>query len=259
MTASGLCSDAGIRFILKFPRITSNTYLDFVLPLVSRTLRPYITGVMVENCGTAHALGQSLPDQVFSGSGGLNIFNHEAVRHLSSRFGMVTLSPELSHDEIRLLIRAARLRGSSALFGLIVQGSSEAMVSEDCILQPSVRCNGKEGEREFFGIVDTTGHVFPVRVDGECRSHIYNSSEICLVDHLPALMQTGISEVLIDTRGRTATYTGDMTRLYREAVQLAEKGVRTGDPGIKKLKDAIKRRAIGGITAGHFLRGLRES
>ena len=118
---------------------------------------------------------------------------------------------------------------------------------------------GKRVRREFFGIVDTTGHVFPVRVDGECRSHIYNSSEICLVDHLPALMQIGINEVFIDTRGRTATYAGDMTRLYREAVQLAEKGVRTGDPGIKKLKDAIKRRAIGGITAGHFLRGLRES
>ena len=118
---------------------------------------------------------------------------------------------------------------------------------------------GKRVRGKFFGIVDTTGHVFPVRVDGECRSHIYNSSEICLVDHLPALMQIGINEVLIDTRGRTATYTGDMTRLYREAVQLAEKGVRTGDPGIKKLKDAIKRRAIGGITAGHFLRGLRET
>jgi putative protease len=262
MTASGLCRDAGIRFILKFPRITSDRYLDSVLPLVSRTLRPYITGVMVENCGTAHALGQSLPDQIFSGSGGLNIFNHEAARHLSSRFGMVTLSPELSRDEIRLLITAARLQGSPVLFGIIVQGSSEAMVSEDCILQPSVRCNGKEGETavaKFFGIVDTTGHVFPVRVDGECRSHIYNSSEICLVDHLPELMQIGINEVFIDTRGRTATYTGDMTRFYREAVQLVEKGAGTGDPGTEKLKDAIKRRAIGGITAGHFLRGLREA
>ena len=78
-----------------------------------------------------------------------------------------------------------------------------------------------------------TGHLFPVRIDGECRSHIYNAAEICLIDHLPSLMQAGIDEVIIDARGRTGTYTGDMTALYREAIQQAKKGVRTGIPELK--------------------------
>jgi putative protease len=175
---------------------------------------------------------------------------------------MVTLSPELSRDEIRLLIHAARLQKCSTSFALIVQGSNEAMVSEDCILQSRLPCNGKESDTDntaFFGIMDVTGHTFPVRIDGECRSHIYNSAEICLIDHLPALMQIGINEVLIDARGRTGAYTGDMTRLYREAIQLAKKGVQTDDHNLDHLKDAIKRLAIGGITAGHFIRGLKES
>ncbi len=89
--------------------------------------------------------------------------------------------------------------------------------------------------------MDATGHTFPVRIDGECRSHIYNSAEICLIDHLPSLMQIGISEVLIDARGRTGTYTRDMIRLYQEALQLAEKGVPANDPRFKHLKDAVKR------------------
>jgi U32 family peptidase len=173
---------------------------------------------------------------------------------------MVTLSPELSRDEIRLLIHGARLQGCSPSFALTVQGSSEAMVSEDCILQPWLQCNGKEGDTTgFFGIMDLTGHMFPVRIDGECRSHIYNSAEICLIDHLPSLMQIGINEVLIDARGRTGTYTGDMIRLYREAIQLAKKGVRTDDHQFEHLKDAVKRLAVGGITTGHFIRGLKES
>ena len=262
ITASGLCRDADIRFVLKFPRITNNNYLDSVLPLVSQTLSPDITDVMVENCGTAHALMHSHPAPALFGSIGLNIFNHEAVRHLSSRFVMVTLSPELSRDEIRLLIHGARLQGCSPSFALIVQGSSEAMVSEDCILQPWLQCNGKEDDTDstaFFGIMDLTGHMFPVRIDGECRSHIYNSAEICLIDHLPSLMQIGINEVLIDARGRTGTYTGDVIRLYREAIQLAKKGVRTDDRQFSQLKDAVKRLAIGGITTGHFIRGLKES
>jgi U32 family peptidase len=259
--ASGLCRDADIRLVLKFPRITNNNYLDSVLPLVSQTLSPDITDVMVENCGTANALMHIHPAPVLFGSIGLNIFNHEAVRHLSSRFGMVTLSPELSRDEIRLLIHAARLQGCSPSFGLIVQGSIEAMVSEDCILQPRLSCNGKEGDTDttaFFGIMDVTGHTFPVRIDGECRSHIYNSAEICLIDHLPSLMQIGINEVVIDARGRTGTYTGEMIRLYREAILLAKKGVRTDDYQFEQLKDAVKRLAIGGITTGHFIRGLKE-
>jgi putative protease len=262
ITALGVCRDAGIRFVLKFPRITSNNYLDSVLPKVLQMVGQDITDVMVENFGTAHALMQSHPAPDLSGSIGLNMFNHEAVRHLSSFFRLVTLSPELSRDEIRLLIHAARLRGCSPSFALIVQGSSEAMVSENCILQPGLSCIRKERDNDppaFFGIMDVTGRTFPVRIDGECRSHIYNSAEICLIDHLPSLIQMGIDEVVIDTRGRTGAYAGEMIRLYREAILLAKKGVRTGDHPFEFLKDAVKRLAVGGITTGHFVRGLKES
>ena len=86
---------------------------------------------------------QSHPAPVLTGSIGLNIFNHEAVQHLSFPFGMVTLSPELSRDEIRLLIHAARRAGCSLSFALIAQGWSEAMVSENCILRPGYRVPGK--------------------------------------------------------------------------------------------------------------------
>jgi putative protease len=107
--------------------------------------------------------------------------------------------------------------------------------------------------------MDATGHTFPVRIDGECRSHIYNSAEICLIDHLLSIMQIGINEVVIDARGRTGSYAREMIRLYREAILLAKKGVRTDDPRFEHLKDAVKHLAVGGITAGHFIRGLKES
>jgi putative protease len=107
--------------------------------------------------------------------------------------------------------------------------------------------------------MDVTGHTFPIRIDGECRSHIYNSAEMCLIDHLPSLMQAGINEVVIDARGRTGTYTGEMIRLYQEGILLAKKGVRAEDHQFELLKDAVKRLAVGGITAGHFIRGLKES
>ena len=262
ITASEICRDAGVRYVVKLPKITNNTSLDAFLLVVKKVSGKGITDYMVENCGAAHALMHMDPAPALSGSIGLNIFNHRAVQYLSSWFTVLTLSPELSRDEIRLLIHAARSQGLTNSFALIVQGCSEAMVSEDCILQPWLRCNGSACDTRspaFFGIRDATGHVFPVRIDGECRSHIYNSAEICLIDHLPSLMQVGINEVVIDARGRPGTYTGEMTRLYRQAITLAKKKIRNQDHQLEELKGAVKRLALGGITAGHFIRGLKES
>ncbi|RPI36621.1 MAG: peptidase U32, partial [Methanoregulaceae archaeon] len=107
------------------------------------------------------------------------------------------------------------------------------------------------------GIRDATGHIFPFMTDGECRTRIGNAVETCLVDHLPAIQQAGISEVVIDARGRTAAYAGAMTRIYRDAtcqdISINDRGDQHGH-----VKERIKALAMGGITAGHFLRGLKE-
>ncbi len=256
-----MCNDAGVSFVLKFPRITRNSYLKGVLPFLSKGTDLNISGFLVENYGTAHALMQANPHIGLYGSGGLNIFNHQSVCQSDPVFRSFTLSPELSRDEMELLIRSVRSQGCLASFSFIVQGNSEAMVSEDCILQPWEKEAQKNKDRHhprFYGIRDTTGHIFPVRVDGECRSHIYNSSELCLIDHLPSLLQMGINEVIIDTRGRTTGYARDMTGIYTKAIALVHDGIKTPDKRLELLKDTVKLYALGGITAGHYLRGLKE-
>jgi len=256
------CRDTGVHFICKLPKITKGTYFNAFLQAVPSLVRLGINNCMVENCGAAYALMHTELNPALSGSTGLNIFNSLSVEVLSPQFGLLTLSPELSRDEIRILIRAARSRGLTTSFALLVQGNVEAMISEDCILQPWLHCGGKESgpvNTSFTGIVDTTGHIFPVRIDGECRSHIYNAAEMCLIDHLPYLLESGINEVVIDARGRTGTYARDMTRWYCQAIKLATAGVRHNDQQFEQLKDAVKRRSLGGITSGHFVRGLKES
>jgi putative protease len=174
----------------------------------------------------------------------------------------MTLSSELSRDEIAVLVHAARSRGLKNSFALVVQGYSEAMVSEDCILQPVVQCQSGDRTTDhsaFFGIRDATGHIFPVRTDGECRSHIYNSAELCLIDYLPSIRNAGINEVVIDARGRTETYILEITRLYRQAIYLSGQKIPGQRHQLKALKDVIKNLVFGGITTGHFIRGLKES
>ncbi len=182
------------------------------------------------------------------GSVGLNIFNHQSVLRLSPFFTSLTLSPELSRDEMELLIRTVRSQKCPVSFSLIVQGNSEAMVSEDCILQPWLEGDQKtrgQNTSGFFGIRDATGHIFPVRMDGECRSHIFNSAEICLLNHLPSLQQIGINEVIIDTRGRTPRYARDMASTYKNAIALVHEGIKDNDKRFELLKDTVKLYALG--------------
>ncbi len=258
--AQALCQEAGARFALKLPRITRDEYLGTVLPEILLLHEEGLAACMVENPGAARAIHTRMPGMALLGAAGLNIFNHCSASHISPAFRSLTLSSELSGDECRELVRTARQDGCSASFALIVQGISEAMVTEDCLLQPVQLCRpGREGEsgRTFFGIRDATGHIFPIRTDGECRTRIGNAVETCLVDHLPAIRKAGVSEVVIDARGRTAAYTGAMTRIYQEVLEKVNTGTGTAD-GVGQQKDHIKTLAYGGITTGHFLRGLKE-
>ena len=254
------CRDTGARFVLKLPRITRDDYLSAVLPEIVLLHKEGLAECMVENTGTAYAVRTLIPDMVLSGAAGLNIFNHRSACHLSPLFRSFTLSPELSRDECRDLIYAAQTGGCKASFTLIVQGISEAMITEDCIAEPLRHCRGSGNNgagNAFTGLRDATGRVFPIHTDGECRTRISNAVETCLIDNLPAIHQSGISEVVIDTRGRTGAYAGAMTQIYRQAIDLVNDGAVTGNQ-VKSLKDQLKTLACGGITSGHFLRGLKE-
>ncbi len=255
-----LCRDAGARFVLKLPRITRDGYLGAVLPAIALLHNEGLAECMVENPGAAHAIHAVIPGMDISGAAGMNIFNHRAACSLSPPFRSFTLSPELYGNECGELVRAARGAGCSAPFALMVQGIGEAMVTEDCIPEPVRHCRapGTAGTGTLFlGIRDATGHIFPVRTDGECRTRIGNAVETCLIDHLPAIRKAGIGEIAIDARGRTGAYAGAMTRIYGEAILRVNAGTETKEQS-GLLKERVKALAYGGITAGHFVRGLKE-
>jgi putative protease len=264
-TALEIARTAGVRLVWKLSRIAHDTDLADLLPALPGLHTQGLTDCMAGNPGTAAALLRTLPTVSLSGSPGLNIFNHAAVEDAGPAFTLLTLSPELSRDEIRELIRAASKGGYRPAFALIVQGTSIAMITEDCISRLVLSCREQPGKdrdatRRFTGIRDETGHIFPVRQDGRCRTRIGNASELCLIDYLPELKAAGIGEVAVDARGRPPAYVQEMTRIYRSAVDVTNTSGPAGTPSkeLAALKEQVKRLALGGITTGHFIRGLAE-
>jgi putative protease len=256
-SALDLCKAHDIRLIWKLPRITRETEIARVRPVLPRLYAAGLRACMVDNPGAAVAVADAVPGMELAGSVGLNVFNAETVRALGTLpFTLLTLSPELSATDIEDLARAL---GNGPALAVFAQGNIETMVTEDCLLAPFDRCNGGTGpcaSGTWYGIRDGTGHLLPVRTDSACRGHIFNAAETCLVDAVPDLIRSGIAGFVIDARGRTAAYAEEMVGIYREAIERAAQGsTRSTFAALRERARAI---ALGGITAGHYQRGLAE-
>jgi putative protease len=243
LEAAAVCREGGADLVWKWPSITRQGFLDRAAPLLPSLYDAGIRGVMVSGTGAADVVRQAEPRLDLYAAAGLNVWNHRTAAELAPLFLRCTTSPELPAADLAGLAAAV---GDAPLLEVLVQGNIEAMVTEDRLAA------AVEADR-FLGIEDQRNRVFPLRWDGEGRTYIANAVETSLIDHLPEIVAMGIDAVAIDARGRGPRYAGEMTALYREGIG----AVGQGDVGVlPALKDKVKRRALGGITGGHFTRGL---
>lgn len=87
------------------------------------------------------------------------------------------------------------------------------------------------------------GQYFPVEetCDG---TYLYNSRDLCMIEHIPELIKAGISSFKIEGRAKSAYYTAVTTNAYRHAVDdfFAEGESYTLKPWIKEELDKISHR-----------------
>jgi len=264
--AKKLCGSA--QLIWKWPRITKDKYLKFAVPLLARldSDSALLDGIMVESIGAAEAAVVAKSNMPLSGSTSLNVWNHLTVKELSSRFSRLTLSPELSRDQLAELVARSRFDNAPEL-ELIVQGNMEVMVTEDCLpcaAQKDARTSTASWELQDFK------RTFPLWLDIDSRTHVLNAAETCLVDFMPRLFEIGLDGIAIDARGRTGKYAREMAEIYIEAIGLMEKRGHDLETDIEtdieidietdlgSLKEKARRISLGGITTGHFIKGLRD-
>ncbi|MEI6103080.1 MAG: U32 family peptidase [Methanothrix sp.] len=241
-----------VPLIWKWPKITHANFFNFAGPML--LAKANVDGVMVENVGAVQAVMQAAPDVHIYGASGLNVCNHLTVQALASPLEQLTLSPELSARQLADTVAAVRLIPDAPQMELMVQGSQEVMVAEDCMPLPA---NGEYDAKEFWGLQDMR-RIFPLRLDDDKRTHIFNSAETCLLDQMPEIFAIDLDGVAVDARGRTGEYAREMTKIYKKAIDLTERGGGTLRQDLESLKESIRPLALGGITHGHFQKGLKD-
>lgn len=70
-----------------------------------------------------------------------------------------------------------------------------------------------------YSIVEESrpGEVMPV-YENERGTYIFNSKDLCMIEHIPELMDAGIDSFKIEGRMKTALYVATVARTYRKAI-----------------------------------------
>ena len=89
-----------------------------------------------------------------------------------------------------------------------------------CRWKYTVYDNEPEKEYEYAGYVEEEqrkGEYLPV-YENERGTYIFNSKDLCMIEHIPDLVDAGIDSFKIEGRMKTALYVATVARTYRKAI-----------------------------------------
>lgn len=190
-----------------------------------------------------------------------NAFNSQSLDVLTGMgAGSITVSPELTLKEITDMSEGYEIE-------CVVQGGVQLMVSEHCLIGGIKGCRSpKRDEKDNSGfrvdrpcdtpyaIRDEKEFTFPVEQDARCRTHVYNSRELCMIDRLPGLLDAGVELLRIDGMRYNNVQVGEITGLYRQALDTCMVAGEQFD-GSEYLA-LMKQMFTSGLTSGHYFRGV---
>lgn len=180
----------------------------------------------------------------------LNAFNSETVNHYKNEGAKtICISQELNLTEIK-----ETLKYTDAEIESVVYGYTPLMVSEYCPMGVLVRDCKKDKRsaicnKSIYGLKDAKDEVYRVTQDIFCRSSIYNSKPLCMIDDLIDLNYASINIFRLDFTFENKNQVKKVVEAYLEVI---ENNFKMG----MKAKELYNDLEKNGITKGHYYRGV---
>jgi putative protease len=215
------------------------------------TLRPVpVDAYILADPGMLYLVRQVDPDREVHLSTQANTTNALAA-HFWQSLGVkrLNLARELSLQEI------AAIRGSADIeLEVFVHGAMCMAYSGRCLLSAGLsRRSANRGTcshpcRWKYALQEESrpGEFFPVEEDAR-GTYIFNSRDLCLIDHLPELIGAGIDSLKIEGRMKSLYYVAAVTRVYRAALDAWQEAPDNyqADPVWHRELEAVSHRPYG--------------
>ena len=104
-----------------------------------------------------------------------------------------------------------------------------------------------------YAVVEETrpGEYLPV-YENERGTFIFNSKDLCMIEHIPELIDAGIDSFKIEGRMKTALYVATVARTYRMAIDDYLESPKKYQENISKYKEFISQCTYRQYTTGFF-------
>jgi putative protease len=180
----------------------------------------------------------------------LNSFNSETIKHYKQEGAKtICISQELNLTEIK-----ETLKHTDAEIESVVYGYTPLMISEYCPMGVLVRDCKKDKRsaicnKSVYALKDSKSEVFRITQDIFCRSSIYNSKPLCMIDDLIDVKNAGINVFRLDFTFEDASQVKEVVEAHIEVINNDFEM----DTKAKQFYNSLDKI---GITKAHYYKGV---
>ena len=95
------------------------------------------------------------------------------------------------------------------------------------------------------------GEYLPVE-ENERGTYIFNSKDLCMIEHIPDLIEAGVDSFKIEGRMKTALYVAAVTRTYRKAIDDYKKSPKLYEKNLDYYRTEIAKCTYRQFTTGFY-------
>jgi putative protease len=164
----------------------------------------------------------------------------------------VNVARELSLEEIKEISRQTSVEIEAFVHGaMCISYSGRCLLSSFLTKRDSNRGICSHPCRWNYSVVEEfrPGEYIPIQEDPR-GTYMFNSRDLCMIEHIPELIQAGITSLKIEGRMKSINYLASTVKVYREAIDAYY-----ADPGNFELKkEWIKQ--LGSISHRDYCTGF---
>jgi putative protease len=193
-----------------------------------------------------------------------NVSNLEAVKFYSKYADVIVLARELSLEQIKYIcdeIKKQKIKGPSGnlvRIEIFVHGALCVSISGKCYMSLALynasanRGNCFQACRRAYRVIDEeTGDELKIE-----NKYVMSPSDLCTIRFLDKIIDSGVSVLKIEGRGRKADYVYKVVKVYKEAVEAIRKGDYTKE-NIEKWENELKKVYNRGFWHGGYYLGKK--
>ncbi|MCR4780869.1 MAG: U32 family peptidase [Ruminiclostridium sp.] len=228
--------DRGVKVYLTCNTVPTNDEAAAFPAFIAEARKTGIDAAIIADIGVMAMTAKYAPGLDIHMSTQVGIMNSETAKELY-RLGAkrVVLAREVGLADI------ARIRKDIPAdmdIEVFVHGAMCVSFSGRCLLSKYLA--GRDANRgacaqpcrwKYFLTEETRpGEMYEITEDNK-GTYIFNARDLCMIDHIPDLLEAGVSSLKIEGRAKSAYYSAVVTNAYKKAIEYAVKG--------EKLPEAI--------------------